>query len=356
MSKQIVPSIPNACRIAVVLGAGASRGVSYRNDADIQSPLDSDFFDLLQRVDAGPNDRPAIQSVLSEVQKLSYEHWRSMEKSFYTIHLRAYLKDKLTGDNIHHDQHVIKNFARCVQALLRKAHDINTCTFHKRLFMPLHKLDMILTFNYDLVSERALRPIAEVRQIPFGPWIYSLDPGCRSYDVPPIFKLHGSSDWKLIVPAKSEKLKKPEIMVRIKSWMELDESPGYLGHRGTGSVFPIFLPFWDKRIEEEPWLPLWKQAFERLQKTDILIIWGYSLPTTDIKAKHFFGLSLSDKAIKLCVIDPSDETQRKWRELMPKAHFFHYDSIEKFYDAPPKWWKDYEKIRTYVLENRSNPP
>jgi len=57
-------------RIAVVLGAGASRGVSYAETCDIQSPLDTDFFDLLQRVDAGSSDEQAVKSVVKQVQKL----------------------------------------------------------------------------------------------------------------------------------------------------------------------------------------------------------------------------------------------------------------------------------------------
>jgi CHASE2 domain-containing sensor protein len=37
-------------RIALVLGAGASRAVSYAHLGQVPSPLDSDFFDLLQRL------------------------------------------------------------------------------------------------------------------------------------------------------------------------------------------------------------------------------------------------------------------------------------------------------------------
>jgi hypothetical protein len=34
----------------LVLGAGASRAVSYAHQGEMLSPLDSDFFDLLQRL------------------------------------------------------------------------------------------------------------------------------------------------------------------------------------------------------------------------------------------------------------------------------------------------------------------
>src|SRR5437899_711099 len=86
-------------RVGLVCGAGASRGVSYADQVDIQSPLDADFFDLLQRVEAPAGDREAVQSVLRQVQRLPYECWRSMERAFYTLHLRAYLSAKLTEED-----------------------------------------------------------------------------------------------------------------------------------------------------------------------------------------------------------------------------------------------------------------
>jgi hypothetical protein len=74
--------------IALVLGAGASRGVSYAKTRDIPSPLDRDFFDLLQRLDPNGKDEQQIDRTLRWVQQLPIEYWRSMEKSFYTLHLR----------------------------------------------------------------------------------------------------------------------------------------------------------------------------------------------------------------------------------------------------------------------------
>ena len=73
-----------AKRVAFVSGSGASRGVSHRNEGSVQSPLDFDFFDLLQRVEAGAYDTPAIRSILDQVQRLPYDHWRSMKGLLHT--------------------------------------------------------------------------------------------------------------------------------------------------------------------------------------------------------------------------------------------------------------------------------
>jgi hypothetical protein len=337
--RQLFPAgVP--ARFGVVLGAGASRGVSYAEECDIQSPLDADFFDLLQRVEAGSSDEHAVQSVVKQAQKLPYDCWRSMERAFYTIHLRAYLDAKLTGDEYDDrpDERVIKEFAQAVQVLLRKAHAKRSCAHHKRLIESLREPDTILSFNYDLVPERAMKPVAEARKISFERWIYGFIANKNSADLPLILKLHGSSNWKL---TKSDKTDIIDVLTQ--SWDQLDETPGYRGHLGEGSSFPIFLPFWDKRVERKPWLQIWRKAFERLGEVEALIVWGYSLPQTDIKAQHFFSLALDGKAVKLCVIDPSAETRKRWLELLPKAHFFPYDSIEKFFRAAPAWWRRRER-------------
>jgi hypothetical protein len=322
-------------RIGIILGAGASRSVSYAHEHDIRSPLDADFFDLLQRVEVPSTSRHkrAVQSVVAKAQKLPYEYWRSMERAFYTIHLRASLQAKLKGSNHVPEDRVIREFAQSVQVLLRKAHGTRTCNHHQRLVECLHQADTVISFNYDLVPERALKPVALARKISFGDWLYGLTENKDGGDLPLILKLHGSSNWR---PARGPDT--PRFDVLTKRWGQLDESPGYRGHHGEGSAFPILLPFWDKRVEQAPWLPIWRNAFKRLEQLDVALVWGYSLPQTDIKAQHLFNLSLASKAIKLCVIDPSSEIRRRWRELLPRALFFPFESIDEFFRSPPSWW------------------
>jgi hypothetical protein len=319
-------------RTTIVLGAGASRSVSYANKGGYPSPLDADFFDLLQRVDASEDDAPAVEAVLEQVKGLTPDHWRSMERTFYTLQLRAYLYKKLTGTpGAISDTEVIANFARCVQCLLRKAHGKEVCSSHQQLFQQLGNADTVITFNYDLVAERALRSIADERKVLFSSGLYGWSKAWRA-NLPPVLKLHGSSNWRILEGGK--------ISVRTKAWEDLDSKPGYRGHVGQGSEFPIFLPFWDKRIENQPWLSLWKKAYERLLVSDRLIVWGYSLPSTDIKASSLFTLTLASRAIDLCVIDPSHAARERWRRLLPKARYWEYDGIRDFKKEAPSWWEE----------------
>ena len=314
-----------------MLGAGASRGVSYEHRGEMPSPLDQDFFDLLQRLTKPlKNDVGARQRVLDAVRTLPVAHRRSMEKSFYTLQLRAFLAERL-GEQAKEDEEVMRDFARCILALLRKAHGKNKCTFHGEILGSLHRRDTVISFNYDLVPERALIETAEERGVAFGDWIYGLGTHPGSYDFPLILKLHGSANWKV----EGENEFRGTVT---KDWKAFGKQPYYLGFKNDGSVFPIFLPFWEKRIGRGIWQELWKTAYSRLSKTSTLIVWGYSLPMTDVKAQQLFALTLK-KLVRLCVIDPSRATHERWREIVPDALYWEFSDVKDFLGHSPSWWR-----------------
>jgi hypothetical protein len=244
--------------VVLVLGAGASRGVSYANLGEIPSPLDYDFFDLLQRLNPRKEDSDAVNFIKTQITTLPHEYRHSMERAFYTLQLRAFIEAKLGGAESEADQKIIGDFACCIQGLLRAAHNQNVCAHHSRIMKPLRDVDTIITFNYDLVAERALRQKAEAVNYGFGPWLYGFGEPEESYvGLPRLLKLHGSSNWRL---------KNDRFEILTKEWKDFDKFPGYQGHKGTGTKFPIFLPFWEKRVEREPWLSLWRDAYTRLRK------------------------------------------------------------------------------------------
>jgi hypothetical protein len=318
--------------VTFVLGAGASRAVSYAGTTDVLSPLDRDFFDLLQRLEPREKDEPAVGWVLKKMSTLPFEYRRSLERSFYTLHLRSYLGRKLAGGDEKGEEEVISNFARAVVALLRKAHGINTCKNHRSLLGGLTRNDAVISFNYDLVVERALRADAEKREINFSPAIYRLKQNESSVaQLAKILKLHGSVNWDLLGD---------QILVRTSSWDDFDIAPGYRGYSGEGTKFPIFLPFWDKQVTREPWLTLWQKAYQQLERTKYIVVWGFSLPVTDVKARELFTISIPDGGTtkRLCVIDPSRETRDRWRELLPNAQYWEYDNVTTFKSTPPGWW------------------
>lgn len=327
------PKTTTSDQLVIILGAGASRSVSYASTREYPSFLDRDFFDLLQRWrEDNQADKHAgkIGEVLDWVRSLPHDCWRSMEKAFYTLHLRALLADRLGHTPpIESEGTVVGNFALSVETLLRAAHDKEVCQSHKSLLSIVTPRDTIISFNYDLVVERAIRKQLEKENRNFGPWIYALEDNGSSPSGPRLLKLHGSANWII---------NDENLAVRTQSWNDFDNAPGYRASGGSGTEFPIFLPFWDKRIENQPWLSLWSAAYQALSSATRIIVWGYSLPTTDIKAQQLFSLSLaSKKKLKFCVIDPSSETRERWRQLVRDASYWEYSSIEDFLAKRPKW-------------------
>jgi SIR2-like protein len=319
--------------VTFVLGAGASRSVSYARNTDVPSPLDRDFFDLLQRLEPQEKDEAAVGWVVEKMLTLPFEYRRSLERAFYTLHLRSYLRRKLTSAvEKTEEEAVVSHFARALVALLRKAHGVRTCENHEYLLQGLGRNDAVITFNYDLVAERALRGHAEVNEVPFVPGIYRLKPDDQpDFEFPKILKLHGSVNWRMEGDA---------FHVRTTDWGNFDDTPGYRGYSGEGTRFPIFLPFWDKQVTRGPWLPLWQKAHQQLKKTEYIVVWGFSMATTDVKARELFTISVPDGGAnrRLCVIDPSQATRDRWRELLPYAQYWEYDNIKGFQAAPPPWW------------------
>ncbi len=320
--------------MTLLLGAGASRGVSYARERENPSPLDRDFFDLLQRLEPRKRDEPAVKFVLDAVKSLPYQYRLSMERAFYTLHLRSYMDRKLTlpaTNDRSAEERVVAAFARCIQALLRSAHAKKICRNHEQLVQSFRSGDTIISFNYDLVVERALSEIALRRGAPFGGWLYGFSKGPKKFDLPMILKLHGSSNWRLV---------KDDFVVLTKTWDEFHRAPGYLGHKGHGTIFPIFLPFWDKRIERRPWLQLWQHAMKRLRSSGSLVVWGFSLAQTDVKAQQLLNLALGKRrGLRLCVVDPSAATRERWREMLPEAQYWEYTDIHDFLKQSPRWWQ-----------------
>jgi hypothetical protein len=74
--------------VTFVLGAGASRAVSYARTTDVPSPLDRDFFDLLQRLKAREKDEAAVKWVLKRMSMLPFEYRRHAERKAIPLPVR----------------------------------------------------------------------------------------------------------------------------------------------------------------------------------------------------------------------------------------------------------------------------
>jgi hypothetical protein len=303
----------------------------------IDSPLDGDFFDLLRWVKVRTGEplkrktEEAIEYVLARARRHSGDALtNSMERMFYTWHVHDSLREMLGLVPDSPAKTLEDNFALAVAGLLREAHRKQFCEYHRDLFQRLDRDDAVVTFNYDLVPERALKARLDdaATNTPFGRWLYGFGKRpAEAGDLPTLYKLHGSMNWWPI-----EQGLDPD--VRQRNWADFTKSPGYRASSTKGFAFSILLPYWDKKIEENPWKKIWANAATHLRSTQCLIIWGYSLPLTDVKARELFRIAFPPgrNVLKtVCVVDPDAECRRRWREMFFGIRFKGCVNIEEFF-------------------------
>jgi hypothetical protein len=111
-----------APKITLVLGAGASRAVSYASQRRIISPLDSDFFELLQKIEPTTKDEPAVLELIQWILTGGDGIWSSMEPTFYTLYMRARMSEVLfPNEKLEADlAGLLSSFTRAINALCER--------------------------------------------------------------------------------------------------------------------------------------------------------------------------------------------------------------------------------------------
>lgn len=182
----------------------------------------------------------------------------------------------------------------------------------------------LITFNQDLVIERALESLAQVHR---GVWCIRRGYGSIEFDsftsprkgTPvfsksrrkasiPLLKLHGSLNWLIPVRSKTPRLqwdvrKKPMCTPR-KSVPELFRVRRGERYRPTWPV--IVPPIAGKGLLFEGILRgLWQQAAEALSRARSVVLFGYSFPDTDAQAEVLFRSSCrKDRLRRVIVVNP----------------------------------------------------
>jgi len=185
-----------------------------------------------------------------------------------------------------------------------------------------------VTFNYDLILERALEN---------GSCLYNY---CLHPDKFPIksfqkkvLKLHGSSNWLICNQCK-------KVMV--------------LNHKALGNLYssscssckqeviPLLIPpTWNKRFDSTFIENVWHFAFEELRQANRIIIIGYSLPPTDIYFRDFLTLCLkdSDPLRKIVVIDPNNSIKERYESFFEADFSRRYlNFIQRTFSERSEGW------------------
>ena len=226
--------------------------------------------------------------------------------------------------------------------------------------------DTIITLNYDLVLEEALRNL----RIPFN---YGLptkdivfDPSAfwikRRYyrDSVEILKLHGSLNW--VAP-----MEKPRLLPLkgIPSLDRLDAAAiysmavyifgSYVNILKAGKIPLLLPPTWRKTFGMQLSV-VWRRALASIQQADRIVVVGYSFPETDLHIRYLLaaGLMTSRRSPSIWVVNPQKGLERKIRttfwgntrpQFGPRLHFVRRTAAHFFFS--PSWIQKIGRNRSW---------
>jgi hypothetical protein len=208
--------------------------------------------------------------------------------------------------------------------------------------------DVVITFNYDLGVERALR-VAGLWNIKTG-YGFPVEPGDTPSPVE-VLKLHGSTNWRALLfggrtgffaGGGNSLGNRPVLLFR--SDLEYIGCPEFIDPQCSGldaaaSLPAMIMPALPKAFHfsttyglewKSFWDRLWNRAAEAISKADHIAVIGYSLPSVDERARDLL-LGTSNKGVRLtiCCGDATTRLEQEFRD----HNFSGIESVAMTFDG-----------------------
>lgn len=306
----------------IVLGAGSSRGASCFENAWVASPLDTDFFEQLERLRNTP-DGKSLEDLVAFARSEFGSNPPRMELFFTQIESLSEFHQELNitrGPTIRQYEKVLERFPSDLATVfrtLRRATNLPelTCSYHEVIAAALDTSDTIISFNYDCIFDEALRSRAGKKWDAESGYGTPVDQGAdRWHDhtgqgrpakkTIQLLKVHGSLNWNRTTEAT--------VSLRLDPYAKETRHPG-----------EIVAPVWNKRVTGDRVLsPIWKAARQALGRGPVLVLIGYSIPDTDLLSQSLLRVATSESGKKLShliIVNPSPSDRAKTRTVLSKA-------------------------------------
>ncbi|MCK4928592.1 MAG: SIR2 family protein [Methanosarcinales archaeon] len=177
--------------------------------------------------------------------------------------------------------------------------------------------DVIITFNWDLNLEKALKKLNKK-------YVYYLDNNVKERIT--ILKLHGSINWFKRNENKFKTEKKEPLIKGIGN-NEVDVFK-YLRKPNTikKDIVPYIVPPTIKKsIDSEELQIIWKDGYNALSHAKEINILGYSLPDIDLNSRYIFRSAIREndyfktarrKKRQFLIVNPNDSVYTTYRNLV----------------------------------------
>jgi NAD-dependent SIR2 family protein deacetylase len=162
--------------------------------------------------------------------------------------------------------------------------------------------DTIITFNYDLVCEHALRRLGFAADYHLAPESVSDQREPEAQGKVSVLKLHGSTNWGICDVCNKHVVILPN---------KATDSPSEFRSMTCDDckrrrIVPLLIPpSWDKSGYADLVAPIWKHAVQELQSATRICVIGYSIPETDAFFKYLITMALAHnhQLYNLIVVD-----------------------------------------------------
>jgi SIR2-like domain len=332
----------------VVIGAGATRGASFVDEAAGRClpPLDADFFTQIQRINEAKH-QSVIEGVIKSAVDLFGVNFRSTLEEMFTVlehalRMTRALEKKQRRGYEQAREFLLQGLAAVLEESLADGNTHRSCAYHKHLVQKLAARDAIISFNYDCLMDTALKldgsgkwnarygyslPLPRGRTQPIGEAEWQPTSPSKKADTIRLLKLHGSTHFRR---AK-------------RTLMELKRRP-YTRQHGNVN-FEIIPPESQKRFDEGVYAKLWHEASREIGRATSMVVIGYSFPPSDQHASALFRLSVRrDHLKKLCIVNPDREARYRardilWQGISNSTRVSVFDRFKEFAAADPALWQ-----------------
>lgn len=227
-----------------------------------------------------------------------------------------------------------------VAVTMSKALEGPPCSRHQRLAGSLKKGDIVISFNYDILMDNALRHSGMLTDSGYMVPFQQINDGqqwIRSDNAPSsvlLFKLHGSMNWLHCSYCGSHFLMRSE---KIGPWYVSipDQCPNC---KMPGSYLErvIIPPLLTKDYSAPPIHYLWEEASRRLSEVREIVVIGYSFPHTDFATETLFRIGLPwtrQKKTRFTVVNPDEEVFERFSKAFSDSEVKWVTSLEDYLDT-----------------------
>lgn len=345
-----------------ILGAGCSKNYLQGTTAipGLKCPVDRDFFIMAKKVITNQAFDPLFDAqlnhLLKDIDEMFGNHDNdhlsvldtpnlSLEKVMTEIAIQGSLFDKPIfryGWQYLSDPTVSRRMSAFVELISRTIEESlkgPVCEKHKALADLIDKEDTIISYNYDLLMDNALRSRGKLTDEGYKLSFYRTfkDSAWSKPDssdkTTTLLKLHGSLNWLRCRICDSILLWHSEKVV---NWSTI-RCPK-CGAPDQSMERILIPPLLAKDYGEPAINYLWFEAVRALSEANEIIIIGYSLPPTDFASETLMlsGLGRKRKKVPLTLVNPDPSIKGRFAEIFSEENIKSFETLDAFLQSRTK--------------------